>query len=204
LLKAQRVEDELNPTEKERLIDLYGIKGLPAILKLQTLRYPFSFPVDVMHIAFINVSKHVARHFGGIEYKTLIAKKKKANKHIPATSTKPSYIMSDASAKSLERDMKSTAKATPSCWGAVVPYLYDAKGAIKAEHWQIWTTILSSALLYERIDNGAIHAWRAYVNAISLSIAAEIPLPSIVMQLNNQNGGSASYLQYSASCINDK
>jgi hypothetical protein len=187
--------------DKQKLIDAYGIKGFPQILKLKSLEFPGAFPVDVMHIGFINVSKYMTKHFGGLEFKALTSKRKKESEDI---TQRPSYCMSDSDIKSLETDMKVTARSTPSCWGAVVPYVYEPKGSVKAEHWQIWTTILSPALLYKRIDTDALDAWLLYSNAISMSIASEIQLKSELCHFDTFDGKKLEGIKYSAASIDDK
>jgi hypothetical protein len=186
---------------KDDLIDLYGIKGFPMILTLESLSFPLSFPVDIMHIAYINVSKYVIRHFGAIEFKQKAATAKKNNSRKPS---RPSYCMSDSAIRSLATDLRLTNETTPSTWGAPVPYIFEPNGKIKSEHWQTWTSILSGCLLYQRISEPARKAWLSYVSAINTASAHTIHINSTLESIRRKDGSMVTIKIFNVDQIQDR
>ena len=48
-----------------RLAKDSGIKGIPVLSSLNTLNFPFSFPLDFMHLIFENLIPNLVRHYTG-------------------------------------------------------------------------------------------------------------------------------------------
>ena len=49
----------------ERLAKESGIKGVPLLSSLNTLNFPFSFPLDFMHLIFENLIPNLVKHYTG-------------------------------------------------------------------------------------------------------------------------------------------
>jgi hypothetical protein len=86
-----------------------------------------------MHISFINVTKYMFRHFGGLEVKGW----NQENNTSERRATPPSYCMSDAALESLRVDMTKLSRTTPGSLGAAIPFVFEPKGTMNAKHWQI-------------------------------------------------------------------
>ena len=52
-------------TEADRLSHKYGIKGLPGLFLLSSVKFPISFPFDFMHLIFENLVPNLIRHYMG-------------------------------------------------------------------------------------------------------------------------------------------
>lgn len=59
MTQAQEVQFAPTETESERLAKIYGIKGVPLLSVLSSLRFPHSFPFDFMHLLWENVLKNL-------------------------------------------------------------------------------------------------------------------------------------------------
>ena len=62
---AKRVVEADTVTESDRLSRKYGIKGLPRLFLLGSIRFPASFPFDFMHLIFENLVPNLIRHYTG-------------------------------------------------------------------------------------------------------------------------------------------
>ena len=51
--------------ESDRLSRKYGIKGLPGLFLLGSVKFPASFPFDFMHLIFENLVPNLIRHYTG-------------------------------------------------------------------------------------------------------------------------------------------
>jgi len=56
--------------EADRLSRKYGIKGLPGLFLLGSIKFPTSFPFDFMHLIFENLVPNLIRHYTG-DFKVL-------------------------------------------------------------------------------------------------------------------------------------
>ena len=53
--QAKRVIAAETVTKADRLSRKYGIKGLPGLFLLSSVKFPISFPFDFMHLIFENL-----------------------------------------------------------------------------------------------------------------------------------------------------
>ena len=63
----QALSVDTAPTEKDRkeLVKAYGIKGVPLLSALTSLRFPWSFPYDFMHLIWENLILNLILFWSG-------------------------------------------------------------------------------------------------------------------------------------------
>ena len=62
---AKRIVAAETVAETNRLSRKYGIKGLPGLFLLGSVRFPASFPFDFMHLIFKNLVPNLVKHYTG-------------------------------------------------------------------------------------------------------------------------------------------
>ena len=61
--QAKKVIVAETVTKSNQLSHKYGIKGLPGLFLLRSVRFPASFPFGFMHLIFENLAPNLIRHY---------------------------------------------------------------------------------------------------------------------------------------------
>ena len=141
--QAARIITAESVTESDRLSRKYGIKGLPRLSLLGSVRLPASSPLDFMHLIFENLVPNLIRHYTG-DFKGLNAGAE--------TYELPKNVweaIADAAAQS--GDM------IPSEFGARMPNICTERSNMTAETWSTWITYLGPILLQGRFSMPAYY-----------------------------------------------
>ena len=116
----------------------YGIKGLPGLFLLRSIRFPTSFPFNFMHLIFENLTpnltQHYTRDFKGLDTGTESYK-------LPKDVWE---ALADAAAQSGD--------TIPSEFSARMPNISTERSSMTAETWSTWITSLSPILLQEQFS----------------------------------------------------
>ena len=136
--QAKRVIAAETVTEADRLSRKYGIKGLPGLFLLGSVKFPISFPFDFMHLIFKNLVPNLIRHYTG-DFKGLDAGTE--SYELPKSVWD---AIGDAAARSGD--------TIPSDFGARMPNIYTERSSMTAETWSIWITYLGPILLRNRFS----------------------------------------------------
>jgi hypothetical protein len=139
LRQASQVDSCPTAAEAERLAKLYGIKGLPILSHVPSLRFPISFPFDFMHLIWENVIKTLIQLWTG-EYKDL-------NQGIG------SY--------ELPRPVWDAIGAATAASGSTIPYVFGSRplnimterSACTADTWSFWTLYIGPVLLNRKFSD---------------------------------------------------
>ena len=130
-------------TKSNRLSRKYGIKGLPGLFLLGSIRFPTSFPFDFMHLIFENLVPNLIRHYTG-EFKGLDAGTE-------------SYELQKSVWEAIGDTAARSGDTIPSDFGAWVPNICTERSNMTAETWSIWITYLGPILLRDRFSKSVYY-----------------------------------------------
>ena len=141
--QATRVIAADTVAESDRLSRKYGIKGLPGLFLLGSVKFPASFPFDFMHLIFENLVPNLIRHYTG-DFKGL------------DTGTE-SYELPRSVWDAIGDAAARSGDTIPSDFGARMPNIYTERSSMTAETWSTWITYLGPVLLRDRFSKPAYY-----------------------------------------------
>ncbi|KAF9784483.1 hypothetical protein BJ322DRAFT_849234 [Thelephora terrestris] len=122
----------------ERLAKDSGIKGVSLLASLNTLNFPFSFPLDFMHLIFENLIPNLVRHYTGT-FKEL-------------DSGVEDYKLSGEVWSEICKAGSETGDTIPSSFGSRMPNIETERSHMTAEAWAFWSMYLAPILLRNRFS----------------------------------------------------
>ena len=124
--------------EAEQLAKDSGIKGVPLLASLNTLNFPFSFPLDFMHLIFENLIPNLIRHYTGT-FKNL-------------DSGVEDYILPKEVWIKICEAGSASGDTIPSSFGSRMPNIETERSSMTAEAWAFWCMFLAPVLLRNRFS----------------------------------------------------
>ena len=106
------------------------------MFELKTMRFPDSFPPDIMHLFFEGVTPAIYKHWSGNFFTQKSA-------HL---NTDSSYYLKDSIWKAISLALNKNAKNMSGEFGRVLVSIHHYK-SYKAEDWMNWTMLYSIPLL---------------------------------------------------------
>ena len=134
--QAEEVIKAPTATEEDRLSMEYGIKGVPLLSLVGTLKLPLSFPFDFMHLIFENLIPNLVAHYTG-SFKGLNDGEEEY--------TIPEKIWSEICSTA-----SSSGDTIPSQFGARMPNLENERSHMTAEAWSFWVMYIGPIVLRNR------------------------------------------------------
>ena len=131
--QAKRIIAAETVVESNRLSRKYGIKGLPGLFLLGSVRFPASFPFDFVHLIFENLVPNLIWHYTG-DFKGL---------DVGAES----YQLPKQVWEGITDSAAQSGDTTPSEFGARMPNISTERSNMTAETWSTWITYLGPILL---------------------------------------------------------
>lgn len=122
----------------ERLAKDSGIKGVSLLASLNTLNFPFSFPLDFMHLIFENLIPNLVRHYTGT-FKEL-------------DSGVEDYELSAEVWSEICKAGSASGDTIPSSFGSRMPNIETERSQMTAEAWGFWSMYLAPILLRNRFS----------------------------------------------------
>lgn len=116
-----------------------GIKGVPVLSRLSSLKFPQSFPYDFMHVVWENVAKTLADLWCG-SYKNL-------------DEGEEEYGLGKTVWSAIGKACKELGNTIPSTFGCRVPNIAEERSHFIAESWSQWCMYLAPALLRKRFKH---------------------------------------------------
>ena len=137
-LISQANEVQAAPTnaEADRLSRRYGIKSIPVLSYLSSLKFPTAFPYDFMHLIWENLIKNLVLHWTG-DFKGL-------------GEGAESYILPRHVWEAVGIATAASGSTIPSAYGSRVPNIAVDASTCSAEMWSFWTLYLGPILLRRR------------------------------------------------------
>ncbi|KAJ3498860.1 hypothetical protein NLJ89_g10165 [Agrocybe chaxingu] len=138
LAQADEVQRAPTKAAAERLSKTYGIKSIPILSYLPSLKFPASFPYDFMHLIWENLIKNLILHWTG-DFKGL-------------GEGSESYTLSKEVWEAIGSATAVSGDTIPSAYGARVPNIATDSTTCSAEMWSFWTLYLGPVLLRRRFQ----------------------------------------------------
>ena len=126
-------------TAAERLAKESGIKGVPLISSLNTLNFPFSFPLDFMHLIFKNLILNLVKHYTGT-FKDL-------------GSGIEDYKLPKEVWSEICEAGSASGDTIPSSFGLRMLNIETEHSSMTAEAWGFWSMYLAPILLQNHFSN---------------------------------------------------
>jgi len=122
----------------ERLAKDSGIKGIPLLASLASLNFPFSFPLDFMHLIFENLIPNLVMHYTGT-FKDLDCGVEDYEL--------PKDVWSE-----ICKAGSASGDTIPSSFGSRMPNIETERSSMTAEAWGFWSMYLAPILLRDRFS----------------------------------------------------
>jgi hypothetical protein len=110
-----------------------GIKGSSEILKLKSLKFPWPFPTDIMHLFFENVGPQMYSHWSNNFFKNIYSN--------------DNYVLSKSELEKIGKQMESLKNEMSSEIGRPSRDILKYHNGFKAVEWKNWITLFSLPLL---------------------------------------------------------
>ena len=140
-------------TEKEReeISQNLGFKRVPEIiLRLPSLKAFSCFPIDIMHILYMNIPKYMWKLWSG---------------SLDVRYSKDDFVLE--SPQVVGKDMERCGRHFPVCFGRRPRNIAELAGSLKAEEWKSFILHFSIPLLEERLPMVYLKGWKLYVEICS-------------------------------------
>lgn len=160
--------ENYNPNARPRPI--YGVAQYSVFYELDTIDFPRSFPVDVMHLVFQNVVPKMYLWWTG----TFLGSDENE------LGNEDELAMSKKTWREIGAEMEGSIKTIPSSFGKALRNIYLYSGSYKASEWSNFLLHYSSALLHvqhrgqHRLRRDLFEHFGKLVTAVSLAIDYDI------------------------------
>jgi len=150
------------PTEiwQEELSKAYGIKGVPLLSALRSLRFPQSFPYDFMHLIWENLILNLVLFWSG-NYKGM-------------DEGQP-YILAPNIWQVVGATSANATKMIPSSFGASIPNPAKDSSYFTSSTWSVWSLFIAPTMLRRRFpDERYYEHFCSLVRVLNLCLQFEI------------------------------
>ena len=135
MAQAESVRSAPTEVQREGLVKVYGIKGVPLLSALRSLRFPQSFPYDFMHLIWENLIPNLILFWSGC-YKGM-------DEGQPYVLDP--HIWQDVGATSAE-----AMKTIPSSFGPSIPNPAKDHSTFTSSTWSVWSLFIAPTMLQHR------------------------------------------------------
>ncbi|EXX77849.1 hypothetical protein RirG_020040 [Rhizophagus irregularis DAOM 197198w] len=146
---------------RNRIMHEQGVNGRSILLELQSIDFPASFSIDIMHALFENIAPHMFRHFNGKFFN---------NEELNDTD----YKISSDSWNEITKIIEQNRKNMPMGFGRPPINILKHHSAFKAEDWYNWIVLYSLPLLHNYLPTRHINGWARFVRATQLCLEPTI------------------------------
>ena len=137
--QANQVLAAVTIGKANKLAKKHGIKGIPVLSGLGSLKFPLSFPFDFMHLIFENLIPNLVRHYTGT-FKDLDCGTE-------------DYLIPQEEWSKICAAGEASGDTIPTAFGAQVPNLETDCSSITAKKWAMWAMWLAPILLRDHFPN---------------------------------------------------
>ena len=150
---AQAKEVESVPTEKQReeLAKAYGIKGIPLLSTLRSLKFPQSFLYDFMHLIWENLILNLVLFWSG-RYKGM-------------DEGEP-YVLSLHIWQAVGTTSAAATKTIPLSFGTSIPNPATDFSSFTSSTWSVWCLFIAPTVLQGRFPND--HYYKHFCSLVGL------------------------------------
>jgi hypothetical protein len=151
----------MSKSQRDRIAQASGIKSRSCFWDLPSILWPWSFPIDNMHLFFLNIASYMRGHWQGNFFpweRSSGAKKTKFKQSTEDYNVPPSIWT--------EIDKEIPEMIFPTAFGDRIRGVAEFR---KANKWKSWTRVLSTILLKERLPEPYYTEWVKFIEAITLA-----------------------------------
>jgi Transposase family tnp2 len=177
----------------------YGVAQYSTLYELDTIDFPRSFPIDVMHLIYENVVPKMFRWWTG-EYL------KKDNED--EGDEDDELAIPKRTWSQIGQDMEDSRMSIPTSYGRALRNIYTYHGSFKAEEWSNFLLYYSPVLLHgrDRLRRDLFEHYCKLIAAIELAIDYDITFEDIdrikALLVDFVSGYEELYYQYDEQRIN--
>jgi hypothetical protein len=119
---------------------------------------PQCFPLDVMHLIFLNVFRRMYSHWSGSFFKT--------GTNTGDDQPYQDYELPEATWINIGKEMESNQNSLPLSFGSYTRDIYKYWRGYKAEEWKNWMIRLSVPLLNGHLPQKYLKPWSKFISAL--------------------------------------
>ena len=150
--QAEEVENAPTKKQAEILAKNYGIKGKSILLSIDSIRFPSSFPYDIMHLVWEGIVWTLIQLWTG-DFKGI-------------DEGKEEYQIDPKEWKKIGSETAASAKTIPSSFGPHLPNIADSLSNISADMRSFWVLFIGPVVLQNRFQHAKY--FKHFINLVSL------------------------------------
>ncbi|RIB06185.1 hypothetical protein C2G38_1910086, partial [Gigaspora rosea] len=143
-----------------------GLNGRSILFELNSIEFPISFPVDIMHVLFENVAPAMLRHWSSTFFKD-------------SQISNADYILSNSDWTKIVKIMESNRKNMPLNFGRPLIDIQRHSAAFKAEDWLNWVVLYLLPLLQDYLPERYLNGWTKFVYMTKLCLKKSISIEEL-------------------------
>ena len=160
MTQAKEVESAGTEVRREELAKAYGIKGIPLLSALGSLRFPQSFPYDFMHLIWENLIPNLVLFWSG---------------HFKGMDEGQSYVLSPRIWQLVGSTSAAATRTIPSSFGAPIPNPATDCSSFTSSTWSVWSLFIAPTVLRGRfLDDRYYEHFCSLVRILNLCLQFEI------------------------------
>ncbi|GET53357.1 transposase domain-containing protein [Rhizophagus irregularis DAOM 181602=DAOM 197198] len=148
-----KIINETNKKTKVSVIKETGINGRSILFELKSTKFPRSFPVDIMHLFFENISINMFKHWSGTYFKD-------------QSLNNEQYVLNSQVWKQIGQIMHECRKQIPLEFGRSPRNIFKHHNGYKAVEWSDWITVYSIPFLLNKLSAKYLKGWAKFVQAV--------------------------------------
>ena len=138
MMQAKEVESVGTEVWREELAKAYGIKGIPVLSYLRSLRFPWSFPYDFMHLVWENIIPNLIRFWFGC---------------FKGMDEGQPYVLNPRIWQVVGTTSVAAIRMIPSWFGTSIPNLATDCLSFTSLTWSMWSLFVAPTVLQGRFPN---------------------------------------------------
>jgi len=135
MAQANAVESAPTNVQREELAKAYGIKGVPLLASLGSLRFPQSFPYDLMHLVWENLIPNLVLFWSG---------------SFKGMDEGQPYVLDPRVWQSVGVTSEKATKTIPSSFGTAIPNPAKDRSFFTSSTWSVWSLFIAPTVLRHR------------------------------------------------------
>ena len=160
MAQAKSVESAPTEVRREELAKAYGIKGVPLLSALGSLKFPQSFPFDFMHLVWENLIPNLVLFWSGC-YKGM-------------DEGQP-YVLDPRDWQDVGTTSAEATKTIPSSFGTSIPNPAKDRSTFTSSTWSVWSLFIAPTVLRDRFpDESYYEHFCSLVRILNLCLQFEI------------------------------
>jgi len=132
MVQAESVESAPTEVRREELAKAYGIKGIPLLSALGSLRFPQSFPYDFMHLIWENLIPNLVLFWSGC---------------FKGMDEGQPYVLDPRIWQDIGTASTKVTQMMPSSFGAAIPNPAKDCSSFTSSTWSVWSLFIAPTVL---------------------------------------------------------